>query len=145
MFVRVERKQRSPVSPPLVLIVDDVADNREMYADYLRFAGLRVATASSAEEGLAAAAAEAPAVVVMDLALPGMDGWEATKRLKAMHPRIRVIAVTGHVLPEHEDRARAAGADAFYTKPLLPSELLSGVSAFLPDAPRQTTSTRRRA
>jgi CheY-like chemotaxis protein len=116
-----------------VLVVDDSADNREIYAAFLRYAGLAVVTAASAEEGLAKAAAEPPAVVVMDLALPRMDGFEATRRLKA-HPRTKgakIIVVTGHAIDEYQDRARDAGADAVCTKPCLPDDLLAQVKRMI--------------
>jgi CheY-like chemotaxis protein len=145
-FVAVERKARTAPDAPLVLVVDDIADNREMYADYLRYSGLRVHTAATAHEALAKARREAPAVVVMDLALPGMDGWEAMRVMKEIAPFARIVVVTGHSMEDHQARAKEAGADAFYEKPLLPSELLRGVRAFLPGAevPEKTTTRRRR-
>ena len=67
---------------PLVLIVDDFEDNREMYAQYLRFHGYDVAEADNGQDALSQASGLRPDVIVMDLSLPGMDGWEATRRLK---------------------------------------------------------------
>lgn len=128
----------------LVLVVDDVADNREMYAEYLRYVGLRVELASSAEEALEKAKQETPDIVVMDLALPGMDGWEATRRMKEMLPRTFVVAVSGHALAEHERTALEAGADSFHRKPLLPVELLGALSVFLPASVRDDLARRRR-
>ncbi len=110
---------------PLVLVVDDFADNREMYAEYLRFAGFRVEEASNGQEALAKANEIVPDAIVMDLSLPEVDGWEATRRLKA-NPRTkhaRIIAVTGHALAGHSKSAVDAGCDAFVTKPCLPEEL----------------------
>lgn len=136
---------------PYVLIVDDVLDNREMYAEYLRFSGLRAETAETAEEALEMARREPPAVVVMDLALPEMDGLEATRRLKA-DPRTgatRVIVVSGHAVRDQAERAIAAGAEEFCSKPFLPLDLLAKVQALMPapddgsGAPT-TTRTRRR-
>lgn len=111
---------------PLVLVVDDFPDNREMYAEYLRFAGFRVEEAKNGREALDKATDNPPDAVVMDLSLPEMDGWEATRRLKA-DPRTRharVIAVTGHALKGHNRSALEAGCDAFVTKPCLPEELV---------------------
>ena len=110
---------------PLILLVDDFEDNREMYAEYLRFAGYRVAEASTGHEALDKAFSLAPDLIVMDLSLPGIDGWEATRRLKAddRTKRIPVVALTGHALAGHSKGARDAGCDAFVTKPCLPEDL----------------------
>jgi CheY-like chemotaxis protein len=120
-------------TPPLVLLVEDYQDAREMYADYLRFSGYRVAEASNGIEALALAAELRPAIVLMDLALPQLDGWEATRRLKR-DPETRhipVVALTGHALPEHQDGARNAGCDAFITKPCLPDALVVEIQRVL--------------
>jgi len=118
---------------PLVLIVDDYADNREMYAEYLVFAGLRVAEAQNGHEALEMALSMRPHVVVMDLALPGVDGWEATRRLKSdpLTRGIPVIALTGHALAGHSRTALDAGCDAFITKPCLPERLLEEINRML--------------
>ncbi len=128
---------------PFVLIVDDVADNRDLYAHFLTFAKLRVQTASSAEEAFEQLEVEAADIVVMDLALPGMDGWEATRRIRAdaRFEQTAIIVVTGHVLEEHLQRARAAGADEVLTKPCLPIELLQKILAYLPEMPAVDPST----
>lgn len=122
---------------PLVLIVDDYADNREMYAEYLVFSGLRVAEAQNGHEALAMAASMRPDVIVMDLALPGVDGWEATRRLKGdgLTRDIPVIALTGHALAGHSRTALDAGCDAFITKPCLPERLLEEIRRMLGRAP----------
>jgi two-component system cell cycle response regulator DivK len=104
---------------PLVLVVDDYADARAMYAAWLQVSGYRVAEAATAGEALAVARAETPAAILMDLSLPGLDGFEATRRLKA-DPRtaaVPVVAITGHVEHHVADTARAAGCDAFLVKP----------------------------
>ena len=110
----------------LVLVVDDFPDNREMYAEYLRFAGSRVDEARNGREALDNATDNPPDAIVMDLSLPGMDGWEATRRLKS-DPRTqhaRIVAVTGNALKGHSRSALEAGCDAFVTKPCLPEELV---------------------
>ncbi len=102
-----------------VLVVDDDQDNREMLAEYLTLVGCTVATASSGVEALVVAEAMRPQVMLMDLALPGIDGWEATRRVKA-HPLLKqtvVIAVTAHSLPKHREEALHAGCDAVVLKP----------------------------
>lgn len=114
---------------PLVLVVDDFEDNRAMYVEYLSFQGFRVAEAVNGEEAVARAKELRPAVVVMDLSLPVMDGWEATRRLKAdaKTRHIRVIALTGHAEPAHAKRALDAGCDDFVAKPCLPEHLFAKV------------------
>ncbi len=112
-------------SSPLVLLVDDYADNREAYALYLRFKGYRVEEAEDGRQALQKAFANLPDLIVMDLSLPGLDGWEATRTLK-QEPRTRgipVIALTGHALEGQSEAARAAGCDGFITKPCEPSTL----------------------
>jgi CheY-like chemotaxis protein len=123
---------RAPAEP-LILVVDDFQDNREMYADFFAFSGYRVAQAADGVEALERAYALTPDLIVMDLSLPGLDGWEATRRLKG-DPRTRhipVIAVTGHALAGHSQRAAEAGCDAFVTKPCLPEELVARVRTLL--------------
>jgi two-component system, cell cycle response regulator DivK len=114
---------------PLILVVDDFLDNRQMYAEYLAFSGLRVEEAENGHEALEKAFAMLPDLIVMDLSLPGIDGWEATRRLKAdpRTKRIPVIALTGHALAGHSKGAMDAGCDAFITKPCLPERLLEEV------------------
>ena len=102
-----------------MLVVDDYADARAMYVAWLQVSGYRVAEASTAAEAIALARAEPPAAVLMDLSLPGVDGIEATRRLKA-DPRTRhvpVLAITGHVETHVAEAASAAGCDAFIVKP----------------------------
>jgi CheY-like chemotaxis protein len=121
---------------PLVLIVDDFEDNREMYAQYLRFHGYEIAEADNGQEALKQAAALHPDVIVMDLSLPGMDGWEATRRLKQepLTRDIPVIALTGHALTGSEHTAREAGCDRFLTKPCAPAVLGQEIRKMLPGA-----------
>ena len=118
---------------PLILIVDDFQDNREMYAEYLGFSGFRVAEAGDGHEALDKAFTLLPDLIVMDLSLPGIDGWEATRRLKS-DPRSRgipVIALTGHALSGNQRGALEAGCDAFVTKPCLPDALVAEVRRML--------------
>ena len=112
--------------PILVLLVDDYPDNRDIYVQFLTYSGLRVEEAENGHQALDKAFALRPDVVVMDLSLPGLDGWEATRRLKQDErtKHIRVIALTAHALPSAHERARAAGCDAVVTKPVLPEDLV---------------------
>ena len=114
---------------PLILVVDDYQDAREMYAEYLEFSGFRVAEARNGAEALEKAFELTPDVILMDLSLPVMDGWEATRRLKADERTrtIPVVALTGHALSGHSNGAREAGCDAFVTKPCLPDALVQEV------------------
>ena len=103
----------------LLLVVDDFQDGREMLSEYLRFHGFDVTEAVDGAAAVEIAQAIQPRVVLMDLTMPGTDGWEATRRLKA-DSRTRdiiVIAVTANALQGDEERARAAGCDGYIAKP----------------------------
>ena len=118
---------------PLVLVVEDYQDAREMYAAYLQFSGFRVAEATNGFEAIDKTLELMPDIILMDLALPKMDGWEATRRLK-LDDRTRhipVVALTGHALAGHAEGARQAGCDSFVTKPCLPSRLRASVASAL--------------
>lgn len=118
---------------PLVLVVEDYQDAREMYAAYLQFSGFRVAEASNGLEALEKARELMPDIILMDLALPKIDGWEATRRLKADERtrHIPVVALTGHALAGHAEGARQAGCDAFVAKPCLPDVLVAEIQRML--------------
>jgi CheY-like chemotaxis protein len=105
---------------PLVLVVDDLADNRELYATYLEFIGYRVAMAADGYEALAKASELHPDAVLMDLSLPGVDGWEVTRRLKRNEAtrEILVIGLSGHT--HYAADAKLSGCDSFMAKPCLP-------------------------
>ena len=115
---------------PLVLIVDDEEDNRVLYRTYLERSGYRVAEAGDADTALAMARERLPAIVVMDLAMPGLDGWEATRILKndPVTSGIGIVVLSGFHEPEARRRAKEAGADFFLVKPCLPAELALHVS-----------------
>ncbi|MBI2189201.1 MAG: response regulator [Acidobacteria bacterium] len=118
---------------PLILVVDDYEDAREMYAEYLRFCGFRVAEARNGNEALEQAFALHPDLILMDLSLPGMDGWEATRQLKAddRTRHVPVVALTGHALAGASEGAKRAGCDSFVTKPCLPDDLVVEVRRML--------------
>ena len=118
---------------PLILIVEDFDDAREMYRVYLEFSGFRVETARDGREGIEKAQALSPDLILMDLSLPGIDGWEATRLLKS-NPATRnllIVALSAHALAAEGDRARAAGCDGFIAKPCLPPDLVTEVSRYL--------------
>jgi CheY-like chemotaxis protein len=118
---------------PLVLIVDDHADGREMCATLLAISGFQTAEATDGFEALAQTRALAPDCILMDLSLPGTDGWEATRQLKA-DPRTRhipVIAVSGQTLADRDTRAESAGFAAIVTKPCTPESVLDTIARVL--------------
>ena len=123
---------------PLILVVDDYQDAREMYAEYLQYSGFRVAEAKNGNEAVAQARSLRPDLILMDLSLPGMDGWEATRVLKADEAtrHIPIVALTGHALAGASEGARKAGCDSFVTKPCLPDDLVVEVKRML-DAIKQ--------
>lgn len=118
---------------PTVLIVDDYPDAREMYAEYLVFAGFDIVQAGNGAEAIERALDSHPDVILMDLSLPIMDGWEATRRLKAdtRTGQIPVLAVTGHALTGISEDAKKAGCDGFITKPCLPEDLVKEIRKVL--------------
>jgi CheY-like chemotaxis protein len=120
-------------SRPLILLIEDFEDARDMYAQYLDFSGLRVAAAADAVRGIAMARELKPSVILMDAALPGLSGWDAISELKSdpATRQIPVLMLTGHVLGDARERALAAGADGFIPKPCLPDELVRHIFAML--------------
>jgi two-component system cell cycle response regulator DivK len=132
---------------PLVLVVEDYQDAREMYAAYLQFSGFRVAEATNGVEAIEKTLELMPDIILMDLALPRMDGWEATRRLK-MDDRTRhipIVALTGHALAGHAEGARQAGCDSFVTKPCLPDALVAEIQRMLTARPEASDPGRKNA
>ena len=124
---------KQAAAAPMVLVVDDYQDAREMCAEFLVHCGYRVSEAKDGQEAVDKALAEHPDVILMDLSLPGLDGWEATRRIKkdARTKDIPVIALTGHALAGHSEGARDAGCDSFLTKPCLPDAMVAEVKRML--------------
>jgi two-component system cell cycle response regulator DivK len=131
---------------PRVLVVDDYPDAREMYSEYLEFSGFDVIQAVNGIEALQRAVDAAPDIILMDLSLPVMDGWEATRRLKedARTNRIPVVALTGHALAGISEGAMKAGCDAFVTKPCLPEDLVKEIRKILDRVPQSTPARKIR-
>ena len=104
---------------PSVLLVDDSDDGREMLVEYLAFRGFQVAEAHDGIEAIEVARRVQPNIILMDLAMPVMDGWEATRQLKAdpLTKDITIIAVTARALLREQKAARDAGCDTVITKP----------------------------
>jgi CheY-like chemotaxis protein len=119
------RPARAPVVPRRVLIVEDNADAREMLGTALASAGHEVCEADTGAAALDAAASFRPDVGLIDIGLPGVDGYEVARRLRATDEgqRMLLVALTGYGQPEDRRRARGAGFDAHLTKPVLPEQL----------------------
>ena len=119
-----------------VLIVEDQADNRAILRDLLSNAGYDLIEATDGEEGVALAESKRPDLIVMDVQLPIIDGYEATRRRKsnAALKSIPIIAVTSYALSGDEMKARAAGCDAYVAKPFSPRQLLAKIREHLPEA-----------
>ena len=132
---------------PRVLLVDDYPDAREMYSEYLQFSGFDVVEAANGIEALQSAIERAPDIILMDLSLPVMDGWEATRRLKAddRTASIPVVALTGHALAGISEGAKRAGCDAFVTKPCLPEDLVKEIRKVLDESSSTATKKGRRS
>ena len=117
-----------------ILVVEDHEDNRRIVRDLLTSAGYEMIEAVTGEEGVAAAERERPDLILMDIQLPGLDGYEATRRIKA-NPALRaipIIAVTSYALSGDDQKALAAGCDAYVTKPFSPRALLAKIREYLP-------------
>ena len=117
-----------------ILVVEDQEDNRRIVRDLLASVGYSTLEAEDGEAGVAKAAAERPDLILMDIQLPFLDGYEATRRIKA-DPELRkipVIVVTSYALSGDEEKARAAGCDAYITKPYSPRQLLATIREYLP-------------
>jgi two-component system, cell cycle response regulator DivK len=117
-----------------ILIVEDQEDNRTILRDLLSKAGFDLIEAVNGEDGVALALSKRPDLILMDIQLPVMDGYEATRRIKANAElkAIPVIAVTSYALSGDEAKARAAGCDGYVAKPFSPRQLLATVREYLP-------------
>ena len=116
-----------------ILIVEDNEMNRDMLSRRLARRGYDIVTAIDGEQGLSAAAAEKPDLILMDMSLPVIDGWEATRRLKgdAATRAIPVIGLTAHAMTSDREQALAAGCDDYDTKPVELPRLLEKIDALL--------------
>jgi len=112
-----------------------------MYVEYLRYSGFEMQEAANGMDALRQAFEEPPDIVIMDLSLPVMDGWETVRRLRECETtaRIPVVALTGHVLADYSRRAHQLGFDGFLTKPCLPEDLVAEIHRVLVDTPSKTS------
>ena len=122
-------------TPRTVLVVDDHEDNRRILRDLLRNAGYEVVEATTGEDGVATAKARTPDMILMDIQLPGIDGYEATRRIKGDDAlrRIPLIVVTSYALSGDDAKALAAGADAYVAKPFSPRAILAKIREYFAD------------
>jgi two-component system cell cycle response regulator DivK len=116
-----------------ILVVEDTEDNRQIVRDLLTSAGYELIEAVDGEEGVAMVQTHCPDLILMDLQLPVVDGYEATRRIRAVPElaRVPIIAVTSYALSGDEAKARAAGCDWYVAKPFSPRQLLAKVREFL--------------
>ena len=118
----------------MILVVEDQEDNRQILRDLLGNAGYAMQEAENGQDALTAVAKQRPDLILMDIQLPILDGYEATRRLKA-DPDTRgipIIVVTSYALSGDESKARESGCDAYVTKPYSPRALLAKIKEFLP-------------
>ena len=117
-----------------ILVIEDQEDNRRILRDLLTSVGYDLIEAGTGEEGVTLAETQRPDLILMDIQLPGMDGYETTRRIKA-NPALRrvpIIAVTSYALSGDDAKALAAGCDAYVTKPFSPRALLAKIREHLP-------------
>ena len=121
-----------------ILYVEDNEDNVYMLTRRLERAGFEVAVAADGEQGIEMARTERPDLILMDLSLPVLDGWEATRRLKAAEAtrNIPIIALSAHAMPGDREKALGAGCDEYDAKPVKLPGLLAKIRALLPEASR---------
>jgi two-component system, cell cycle response regulator DivK len=119
-----------------ILIIEDQDDNRAIMRDLLNTAGYKLIEAVDGAEGIKLAQSERPDLILMDIQLPILDGYEATRRIRALAElkTTPIIAVTSYALSGDDIKARAAGCDSYVAKPFSPRELLAKVREFLPSA-----------
>src|SRR5215470_15728423 len=117
-----------------ILVVEDQDDNRQILRDLLAHAGYEVVEVDNGEQALSAAAQHHPDVILMDIQLPLLDGYEATRRIKAdpALKHIPIIVVTSYALSGDDAKARSAGCDAYVAKPFSPRQLLAKIREHLP-------------
>jgi len=117
-----------------ILVIEDTEDNRQILGDLLSNAGYELIEAVDGLEGVATAEREQPDLILMDIQLPGIDGYEATRRIRKIPAlaKVPIIAVTSYALSGDEAKTRDAGCDGYVAKPYSPRQLLAKIREFLP-------------
>jgi len=118
-----------------LLLVEDNEMNRDMLSRRLERKGYTVVCAMDGDQAIKMAQSETPALVLMDMSLPILDGWEATRKIKAVQTTLPIIALTAHAMEGDERKAREAGCDDYDTKPIELERLLSKIQKILGPAP----------
>lgn len=118
-----------------ILVIEDTEDNRQIIRDLLTAFDYELIEAADGAEGVALAQSQHPDLILMDIQLPEMDGYEATRRIRAIPElaRVPIIAVTSYALSGDEAKTRAAGCDGYVAKPFSPRQLLAKIREFLPE------------
>jgi two-component system cell cycle response regulator DivK len=118
-----------------ILVIEDQEDNRRIVRDLLTSVGYEIIEAVTGEDGVTAAASHVPDLILMDIQLPGLDGYEATRRIRANAAlrHIPIIAVTSYALSGDDVKAYEAGCDGYVSKPFSPRALLARIREFLQD------------
>jgi two-component system, cell cycle response regulator DivK len=119
-----------------ILVIEDNEDNRQIIRDSLTSFDYELIEAADGAEGVAMAKSHRPDLILMDIQLPVVDGYEATRRIRAIPElaRLPIIAVTSYALSGDDAKAREAGCDGYVAKPFSPRHLLAKIREFLPDA-----------
>ena len=127
---------------PRILVVEDEKDNMDLFVQILHFHGCEVLEAVDGREAITITQEEKPDVVLMDLSLPALDGWEATRALKAIPEvsHVPVVALTAHAMVGDRERALAAGCDGYISKPIEVTNFYDQVCGFLPNSQSTTES-----
>jgi CheY-like chemotaxis protein len=122
-----------PRTQAVILLAEDFEDARDLYKDYLEFSGFQVETATNGRDAIDLATSLQPDLILMDASMPVLDGWQATRELKAnpVTKHIPVLALTAHAFDDARQEARSSGCDGFVTKPCLADDLVARVRATL--------------
>jgi len=137
-----QQQPAEPAEPPVILIIDDHDDSRTITRIVLEQAGYRVVEANDGSRGYNTAMEVRPLVVLLDLVLPGLDGWEVARRLRRDRSTEHavIIALTAAVRTDDQERARDAGCDEVLTKPVLPPTMLATIQRYIGRPPNRVNS-----
>lgn len=116
---------------PRILIVDDNEDNRDVLARRLQRRGFDVTQASGGKQGVEQASADLPDMILMDMNMPELDGWEATRRIRSQGSKVPIIAITAHAMPGDLERALESGCTEYHTKPVELGKLIETIESLL--------------